>query len=479
MTETPLASRLFTMEDQARFAALTYDSNPVHVDALAARRTQFGQPIVHGVHGVLWAIDAAAQQGIPLKQYRGLQAHFRKPVLLGETVHAFATPTGKNLSIEIRVDGLIATKITLSPEPPRNLDAAVAPGSGAQKTMRSTAADLTLEEMAQCRGAIAYAAPDMAPAFPGAAREFGAEVLHGLAASTYVVGMECPGLHSIYSRLMADLGARNDGGVAFATTMTDDRARVVQLSMRSAGVTARIDAFARRPPVAGPTMDDAARVVRTGEFAGQRALVIGGSRGLGAAIAKIVTAGGGAATITYARGAAEAAQVVAEIEAAGGRCDMRPYQALEPALDQLPDALEVNAVYYFATSPIGRRKTRAFDAALLHEFVRFHVDGFADLAEAMRERIKGRLVLFYPSSTYAAETPKELGEYGAAKRAAEAIAENLGRVLPDVAIVVERLPPIDTDQNASVTSAPTASALDAMAPIARKVQAALEPPRQG
>jgi NAD(P)-dependent dehydrogenase (short-subunit alcohol dehydrogenase family) len=474
MTETILASRMFAMEDQTRFAALTHDSNPVHVDPLAARRTQFGQPIVHGVHGVLWAIDAAAQRGIALKQYRGLLAHFRKPILLGETVQAFATPAGKNLSIEVRVDDLIATKVTLSPEPARNLDSTVALDGGAQKTVRRTPADMGIEEMALCRGAIAYSAPDIGSAFPDATRELGAEVLEGLAASTYVVGMECPGLHSIYSRLTADLGASNDGVVAFASTMADDRARVVQLAMRSARVTAKIDAFARRPPVAGPTMEDAARIVRVGEFAGQHALVIGGSRGLGAAIAKIVAAGGGAATITYARGATEAAQVVAEIKAAGGQCRMHPYQALDPAVDQLPHALEANAVYYFATSPIGRRKTRAFDAALLHEFVRFHVDGFANLAEAMRGRQKGRLALFYPSSTYAAEPPRELGEYGAAKRAGEAIAENLGRLLPDVTIVVERLPPIDTDQNASVTSAPTASALDAMAPIARKMQAALK-----
>ncbi|MEQ1608369.1 MAG: SDR family NAD(P)-dependent oxidoreductase [Hyphomonadaceae bacterium] len=474
MTETMLTNRIFTMEDQTRFAAFTSDSNPVHVDPLAARRTQFGQPIVHGVHGVLWALDAAAQRGIALKHYRGLQAHFRKPILLGETVQAFATSTGKNMSLEVRVDGLIVTKITLSPEPPRNLEDAAALDSGAQRTARSTPANITIEEMAQCQGSIAYAAPDIGLAFPHAAREFGNEVLQGLAASTYVVGMECPGLHSIYSRLTADVGARNDGGVTFATTMADDRARLVQLVMRSACVTARIDTFARRPPVMGPTMVDAARVVGAGEFAGQRALVIGGSRGLGAAVAKIVTAGGGEATITYARGAAEAAQVASEIEAAGGRCEMHPYQALDPAMNQLPAALDANAVYYFATSPIGRRKTRAFDAALLHEFVRFHVDGFADLAEAMRERSKGRLALFYPSSTYAAEAPKELGEYGAAKRAGEAIAENLAKLLPEVAIVVERLPPIDTDQNTSVTAAPTASALDVMVPIARQMQAALK-----
>ena len=47
----------FTLKDQNNFAKLSGDYNPVHLDPILTRRTLFGSPIVHGVHGLLWALD--------------------------------------------------------------------------------------------------------------------------------------------------------------------------------------------------------------------------------------------------------------------------------------------------------------------------------------------------------------------------------------------------------------------------------------
>src|SRR5271155_4439362 len=49
------------------------------------------------------------------------------------------------------------------------------------------------------------------------------------------------------------------------------------------------------------------------------ALITGGSRGIGAGIAKRLAAGGASVAITYTKGADAAAAVVKEIESAGGK----------------------------------------------------------------------------------------------------------------------------------------------------------------
>lgn len=54
------ASRHFGRADQDAFAALSGDWNPIHVDPVAARRLLFGEPVTHGVHLAMWALDALA-----------------------------------------------------------------------------------------------------------------------------------------------------------------------------------------------------------------------------------------------------------------------------------------------------------------------------------------------------------------------------------------------------------------------------------
>src|ERR1700683_540580 len=89
---TLLAERTFTLADQKRFAALSGDFNPMHVDEVAARRTILGAPVVHGVHLLCWALESwlgnrqIVRGTVALEQ---LASIFKRGALVGETVRVF------------------------------------------------------------------------------------------------------------------------------------------------------------------------------------------------------------------------------------------------------------------------------------------------------------------------------------------------------------------------------------------------------
>ncbi len=84
-------SRTVTAEDVLRYAQITGDFNPVHVDAVAAAQSRFGERIAHGM---LTAGYVSAVLGMDLPGpgaiYLGQSMKFTRPVKLGDTVTARA-----------------------------------------------------------------------------------------------------------------------------------------------------------------------------------------------------------------------------------------------------------------------------------------------------------------------------------------------------------------------------------------------------
>ena len=79
-----MTHRTFERADQEAFAAFSGDRNPIHLDALAARRTIAGAPIVHGIHGLLWALDVfCADRRTTIA---AISATFLKMLYLGDDV---------------------------------------------------------------------------------------------------------------------------------------------------------------------------------------------------------------------------------------------------------------------------------------------------------------------------------------------------------------------------------------------------------
>jgi 3-hydroxybutyryl-CoA dehydratase len=78
-----------TLDDIERFAAVTGDTNPVHLDEAVAARTRFGGRIAHGMLGAgfISAVLGTELPG-PGVVYMSQSLRFTKPVRPGDTITA-------------------------------------------------------------------------------------------------------------------------------------------------------------------------------------------------------------------------------------------------------------------------------------------------------------------------------------------------------------------------------------------------------
>jgi 3-hydroxybutyryl-CoA dehydratase len=82
-------SKTFAADDVTRFAELTGDHYPVHVDEAYARTSRFGGRVVHGM---LTASLLSTTNGLLLQRPGGISVEqtlrFLRPVLIGDTITA-------------------------------------------------------------------------------------------------------------------------------------------------------------------------------------------------------------------------------------------------------------------------------------------------------------------------------------------------------------------------------------------------------
>jgi acyl dehydratase/NADP-dependent 3-hydroxy acid dehydrogenase YdfG len=470
-----VVTSVITIGESLDFAALSGDFNPLHVDPIRARRLRFGSSVVHGVHVLLSALEsqlAADTSPLCLTSLRGV---FSAPVATGTpftvtlakvraggftlTV-ATAAGTAQELSVEFAAAG-DAEDPPLEdrewiPAAPREIDLAGAAGGSIP---------LRLDQARLRR------------LFPNAAARLPARQLASILASTQVVGMECPGLHSVFGELALEFVPRIDADadeLAYSIAKSDPRFGLVELALAGPGVTGRVMALFRNPPVEQPSYAEVCGRTAPGAYSDQRALVVGGSRGLGEVLAKIVAAGGGDVVITYHRGRDDAEALAATIVEAGGRCRTARYDVETQESDvvaAVPEGWSPTDVYFFSTPHIKANRA-AWDAALFDLFCRYYVHGFMALVEDTERTFpklgkKRRYV--YPSTVYVDETPPGLREYASAKAAGETACRTLANKMKNsVEIVVRRLPRLLTDQTSADSKTEGPSVVDVIADVLLK-----------
>jgi hypothetical protein len=479
MRPSILARRRFSKVDQITFAELSGDFNPIHLDEIATRRMLFGEPIVHGVHGVLWALESflASAGGTPNGRVSCIRVDFSNPVFFDETVNV-RLAAGHMASATLHVGGAKLRCATIDLQF-NTSDAKNSHDADLQVDMQPRFARVPRKcqpaNLNTMRGRLAIVVDPrvVAHAFPACVESLGVRKVGVLLAISRLVGMRCPGQQSLFSSFILKFGENApQRTLHFSVNRFDSRLSRVNMGVSCGDAEGEVIAFVRPEPVANLGIDTVKPKVRPDEFAGQCGVIVGGSRGLGEATAKLLAHGGGHPIITYVVGEQEARRVVREIRQRSGRCDMVKLDAASPnaGVASIANAgWQPTHVYYFATPKIFLRRTASFEPRILERFIRFYCDYFYLTYAALVKISKGPLSVFYPSSVAVDNAPTGFLEYALAKSAGENLCHQMGLRERQDSFLVHRLPRVMTDQTASLRPAPAECPLTVMLPILRSM----------
>jgi len=191
------------------------------------------------------------------------------------------------------------------------------------------------------------------------------------------------------------------------------------------------------------------------KLAGKVAVVTGGSRSIGAAIAKRLAADGASVAITYTKGAAAAASVVKEIEGAGGKA--LAIQADAADADAVKAAVEKTVAKFgrldVLVNNAGTAIPKKFEEATLEEMDRvidINVRGvFIATQAALKHMGDGGRIIMIGSSVGERNMMPGLVPYAATKGAVKMFTQGLAREVGSRGITVNNVQPgpIDTDLN--------------------------------
>jgi len=444
-----------TDEHLSRFAESSGDRNPLHVDDRFARRTPFGRRIAHGALVATAALGSANEHA--LLHTRTLELQFKKPVLPGEEYTVDVVEASEaNVRIEVAGGGRVVLSVALTVDPalgplpsPSSLERPAPPRVPREHTLEGlTGGEVTTTEpFAADFEALSALAADLGAGHVPAA------VLSWLAAASFTVGMLVPGRDALFARgRITRTAAPATGELTVSVTAADERTGFVSLDVllsdgaASAGMA--LHTFLR-PPVPGPDRERiSCFLTPSAQLEGRNVLVVGASRGLGAALAAALSMQEATVWAGFAASTEQAERLRGEF---GNerirllRFDATNAEQTAAAFEAIhAEAGELDGVVLSAAPPVGDTILHPDATQATLDFVSTSIaTALAPLAEALK-MLSANAWLVVMSSSALDDPPADWPHYVVAKAALEGAAAYCARQTPARVIVV-RAPRMWTD----------------------------------
>lgn len=454
----------FTTQDLAQFSAASGDRNPLHLSEEYARATPYGEPVVFGMLGVLAALGHLADRHDRLLQR--LSVEFRNPLTVGVPYRLVALETSAERACVKLYDGtrlMLKATFIFVPGREKTRDAHVPEAASFTEAVDRKKEDLPAgTRVAGVYGPATSELAQMTTRWRLSEKGVTAMQIAAMLWASFVVGMELPGKRAVFWRLELTLNpeAPQDTPLSYDVTVQDFDERFDLLhsagTLSAAGThcaTANMWAFVRQDSPQPSLLRLTDLIPRSGRLKGKVALVIGGSRGLGAAITQALASQGCTVFLNYHQCRAEAEKIRASLGdtsrlielAQGDASEIEWCRTLRQRIVERYGGLDLligNASPPIRPLSFVPEKVAQFQSFLAQSVALAGIP-MATFLNDLAERSGWNVLV---SSAFVKDHPAEWPHYVTAKCATEGLAQWAAVQYPKVHTLIVRPPKLLTDQ---------------------------------
>ena len=455
----------FTAQDLALFSAASHDRNPLHISEEYARATPYGEPVVFGIVGALAALGQLPQQEERVLQR--VELEFRNPLTVGMPyLVKVGEPSTDRASVRLYDAARLMLKATFrflpGPKQARAHSIKEAPGP-TEAEDRQRGSFRVGDCVRGIYGPVTRPFLQVIERWGLTSKGATAMQIAAMMWASFMVGMKLPGKRAMFWRLMLDFHPE-DGNqkepFSYELTVQDFDERVDLLhTLGSLSLGGRICAAAQmwafvRQDSPTPSLRQITNLAPpSDQLKGKVALVIGGSRGLGAAITQALASQGCTVLVNYHQSNAEAEHIRTSLGdqsrliklVQGDAADVEWCEAMrQNVLAQYGglDVLVCNAAPPIRPLTFAPEKLAQFQDFIARSvaLVGLPMSSFLD---TLSERSGWNVVI---SSAFVKDLPADWPHYVTAKCAVEGLVHWASAQHPKVRSLIVRPPKLLTDQ---------------------------------